>query len=219
MSRKMGYILIILGLAIVVWGIFMVFVPRNTEETNSRDFQPLVESEKRVVTKKPVVTKKNTTNDYEENKAKGDAFEKFVVKSFPRKFFTLQEWRSDKYVDGIYAVSNHFPDLEVMFDDKSKGVKDVFAIECKWRKRFYHNEIEWAQDYQIKNYKEYADRVNIPVYVVIGMSGEPEAPDEIFIIPLSGINSNTISKTELNKYKKDTNERHFIWDYENKVLR
>ena len=65
MSRKMGYILIILGLAIVVWGIFMVFVPRNTEETNSRDFQPLVESEKRVVTKKPVVTKKNTTNDYE----------------------------------------------------------------------------------------------------------------------------------------------------------
>ena len=75
----MGYILIILGLAIVVWGIFMVFVPRNTEETNSRDFQTLVESEKRVVTKKPDVTKKNTTNDYEENKAKGDAFEKFRV--------------------------------------------------------------------------------------------------------------------------------------------
>ena len=126
----MGYILIVLGLAFVVWGIFMVFVPRNTEETISRENQTFTKSEKNVV------SKKNTTYDYEENKAKGDAFEKFVVKSFSREFFTLQEWRSDKYVDGIYAVSNHFPDLEVIFDDKLKGVKDVFAIECKWRKRF-----------------------------------------------------------------------------------
>lgn len=209
----MGYILIVLGLAFVVWGIFMVFVPRNTEETISRENQTFTKSEKNVV------SKKNTTYDYEENKAKGDAFEKFVVKSFSREFFTLQEWRSDKYVDGIYAVSNHFPDLEVIFDDKLKGVKDVFAIECKWRKRFYHNEIEWAKDSQIKNYKDYADRVNIPVYVVIGIGGEPEAPNEIFIVPLASIKSSTLSKTELSKYKKDTNESLFNWDYKKKELR
>lgn len=156
---------------------------------------------------------------FDENKAKGDAFEKYVVKNFNQKYFTLQEWRSDKYVDGIYAVSNHFPDLEVIFDFKEKGVKEAFAIECKWRKSYFKNEIEWAKNYQIKNYKEYAEKLNIPVFVVIGVGGEPEKPKELFVVPLQKMKGNIITKSELANYKKDLSDERFFWDYDKNNLR
>lgn len=214
MNSKMGYILIVLGLAIVVWGIIIVRKPQKKTETIEINNEQTVKNEA-----KPTVNEKIQQDDFDENKAKGDAFEKFVVKNFDRKYFTLQEWRSDKYVDGIYAVSNHFPDLEVIFDFKAKGVKEAFAIECKWRKNYFKNGIEWAQNYQIKNYKEYAKKLNIPVFVVIGVGGEPEKPEELFIVPLSKMKSNTITKSELANYKKDISDARFFWDYEKNKLR
>jgi hypothetical protein len=207
MKNKMGYIIIALGLLFVVWGIIIVRKPLSkdvTEMNNTDEPKPKME-EKR--------------NDYDENKAKGDAFEKFVVTNFDRKYFTLQEWRSDKYVDGIYAVSNHFPDLEVIFDYKAKNVKEAFAIECKWRKNYFKNGIEWAQNYQIKNYKEYADKLNIPVFVVIGVGGEPNKPHELFIVPLPKMKSNNIEKSDLMNYKKDLSDSRFFWDYTKNELR
>ncbi len=209
----MGYILIAFGLVIVVWGIIIVRKPSKIQKVENKSEQPIKEEVK------STVNEKIQQDDYEENKAKGDAFEKFVVKNFDPKYFTLQEWRSDKYVDGIYAVSNHFPDLEVIFDFKSKGINEAFAIECKWRGYYYKNEIKWAENYQINNYKEYAEKLNIPVFVVIGVGGEPKMPEELYIVPLKEMKSNTITKSELANYKKDISDTRFFWDYEKNKLR
>lgn len=198
MNNKMGYILISIGIALLVWGIAILTKHKTTQ-------QPKHDIKKSV--------------DIDDNKAKGDAFERFVVKNFDKKYFTIQEWRSDKYVDGIYAVSNHFPDLEVIFELKSKGIREVFAIECKWRRSYYQEAIEWAKDYQLNNYKEYADRLKIPVFVLIGVGGEPEKPQELFIVPLPKLKSNTISKPELAKYKKDLAHYQFFWDSDKNELR
>ncbi|MFZ4583271.1 MAG: hypothetical protein ACOYM7_11540 [Paludibacter sp.] len=243
MKSKMGYIIIVIGLVLVVWGIAIVRKPQKGEiietikaQTVKEETKPTLEDkeqlirleakpiidEKRELTKVETESKVNEKvqqEDYDENKAKGDAFEKFVVKNFSRKYFTLQEWRSDKYVDGIYAVSNHFPDLEVIFNFKEKGVNEAFAIECKWRGYYYKNEIKWAENYQINNYKEYAEKLNIPVFVVIGVGGEPKMPEELFIVPLQEMKSNTITKSELANYKKDISDTRFFWDYEKNKLR
>ena len=213
MNNKMGYFLIVLGLILAVWGIIIVSKPQQKKAINTE--QPVKSKD----TSKSIEKENIKQDDFDENKAKGDAFEKFVVKNFNQKYFTLQEWRSDKYVDGIYAVSNHFPDLEVIFNFKEKGVKEAFAIECKWRKNYFKNEIEWAKDYQIKNYKEYADKLNIPVFVVIGVGGEPEKPNELFIVPLPKMKVNVITKSELANYKKDLSESRFFWEYEKNILR
>lgn len=203
MNHKMGYTIIIIGLVLVIAGIMVVRKPqKNATATTSQQT--------------PTTNNKPQTNH--DNKAKGAAFEKYVVQHFSRKYFSLQEWRSDKYVDGIYAVSNHFPDLEVVFDFKSKSIKQSFAIECKWRQNFYHNGIEWAKDYQVKNYQDYATKLNIPVFVVIGLGGTPDKPQEVFIVPLAKMNSSTITKTELTNYKKENPETAFFWDYEKNVL-
>lgn len=202
----MGYLLILIGLALVVWGISLVRRPNETKKTKKNPKESNHHQ-----------TKKSDFDD--ENKAKGDAFVAFVVKHFDKRYFTLQEWRGDKYVEGNYPVSSHFPDLEVKFSLNSKNVSECFAIECKWRKQYYKNCIEWAQDYQIKNYKEYSAKINIPVFVVIGLGGEPDSPNELFIIPLAKLESNTICKEEIKKYKRDTVEENFFWDFENNVLK
>jgi len=224
----MGYIIIVIGLVLVVWGIAIVSKPQKTETIVTKYVQivkaetkPILEEKREPikVAAKPTATDKTQQDDFDENKAKGDAFETFVVKNFSRKYFTLQEWRSDKYVDGIYAVSNHFPDLEVIFNFKKKGINEAFAIECKWRGYYYKNEIKWAENYQINNYKEYAEKLNIPVFVVIGVGGEPKMPEELFIVPLQEMKSNTITKSELANYKKDISDTRFFWDYEKNKLR
>jgi len=224
----MGYIIIVIGLVLVVWGIAIVSKPQKTETIVTKYVQivkaetkPILEKKREPikVAAKPTATDKTQQDDFDENKAKGDAFETFVVKNFSRKYFTLQEWRSDKYVDGIYAVSNHFPDLEVIFNFKEKGINEAFAIECKWRGYYYKNEIKWAENYQINNYKEYAEKLNIPVFVVIGVGGEPKMPEELFIVPLQEMKSNTITKSELANYKKDISDTRFFWDYEKNKLR
>lgn len=216
MKNKMGYILIVAGFILLVWGLVIVLKPQKVTIPNSNYMQPIKGETNSTENNglQPIVDNFAT---FEENKAKGDAFEKFIVKKFNRKYFTLQEWRSDKYVDGIYAVSNHFPDLEIIFEHKH--VKETFAVECKWRKSFYNNEIEWAENYQVKNYKEYAERLNIPVFVLIGIGGKPEKPHELFIVPLERMHSNIISKEELSDYRKEDDYKDFFWDFEKNELR
>lgn len=213
----MGYLIVVIGLIIVVWGI--TIVRQNKTKTGSNQ---KVKSEVETSVKKSKVetsVKKSKDENFDENKAKGDAFEGFVVKHFDKKYFTLQEWRGDKYVDGNYPVSSHFPDLEVKFHYEKQKVNENFAIECKWRKYYFENSIEWAKDYQIKNYKEYANKLKIPVFVVIGVGGEPNNPYELFIVPLEKMKANVISKDELAKYKKDLSDPYFFWDYEKNQLK
>lgn len=235
----MGYLFIVAGLVLLVSGIIMVVKPTpstvviykepNPEKhlsVKTQTASPLPEKSEVIrevkvasahteQTAKPAEAK----NETDENKAKGDAFEKFVVKKFNPQYFTLQEWRSDKYVDGTYAVSNHYPDLEVHFELKSKGIKDVFAVECKWRRNYFKDGIEWANDYQIANYKKYAAKLNIPVFVVIGVGGEPEQPEDLYIVPLNKLQSNTVSRAHLLAYKKDEAHSGLFWDSEDKMLK
>ncbi len=107
----------------------------------------------------------------------------------------------------------------MIFNFKSKNIHEAFAIECKWRKSYYKNGIEWAENYQIVNYKEYSEKLEIPVFVVIGVGGEPGKPQELFIVPLQKMNSKVISKSELEKYSKDISKPQFYWDSEKTVLR
>ncbi len=233
----MGYLFIVVGLALLVAGIIIVVKPTNStvvvyrEAEQSAPATQVIEKENENTSHQAMSIHNSTSSaettetpvaerdEMEENKAKGDAFEKFVVKKFSPKYFTLQEWRSDKYVDGTYAVSNHYPDLEVHFELRSKGIKDVFAVECKWRRNYYQGGIEWANDYQVTNYKKYAAKLNIPVFVVIGVGGEPDQPEDLFIIPLNKLEGNTISKASLFAFKKDESHPGLFWDSEGKVLK
>ena len=155
-----------------------------------------------------------------ENKIKGDDFEKWVVKKFNPAFFEITEWRSDKFVDGIYPKSSRFPDFEICFNLRSKqtNIKHCFALECKWRNDFFRNGIEWARPYQIKNYREFATSHDLTVFVILGVGGSPLKPEYVFIIPLNQINSHFLSSSFLEKYCIKESFSEFFYDHKNRNL-
>lgn len=225
----MGYLMIVAGVLIAVWGIVLVTKKEEKEATKTIVIERIVEKTKKerepigetavASAQKVVKSDEPKVEEPEDNFAKGEEFEKFVVKKFNPRYFRLEEWRSDKYVDGRYAQSNHYPDLEVTFEMKSKEIKERFAIECKWRKSFYKNGIEWAKGYQLSNYQQFAKDLHIPVWVVIGVGGLPSAPEEVYVMPLTTLTSPTVSKEELQDYRKSDLQKGFFWDYDADVLR
>ncbi|MFI5457522.1 MAG: hypothetical protein ACHRXM_18930 [Isosphaerales bacterium] len=123
-----------------------------------------------------------------DSQEKGIEFEKWVVAHLHRGFYTIKEWRGDKYVEGNYAETSSNPDLEVEFH--MREIRKPFAIECKWRHDYEQGEkpyVDWASDRQIENYRGFAKARNMPVFVVIGIGGAPNDPAEVFVVPLNSL--------------------------------
>ncbi|GAB3533079.1 hypothetical protein GCM10027443_17830 [Pontibacter brevis] len=141
--------------------------------------------------------KRSSRND---SKSKGDRFEEYIVKSLNQTYFTVKEWRGDKYVDGRYAESNMLPDLEVEYSHNS--IASRFAIECKYRTSLIDDAVEIAKPYQLDNYSKFSEEKGMPVFIALGLGGYPDNPDEEFIIPLDSINDNIIYYDELCQFRR-----------------
>jgi hypothetical protein len=188
-------------------------LPINTADSMPVNTPNSIEGD---VTATPVAT--TTTSSKETAEEKGKEFTKLIISKFDKKYFKLKEWRSDKYEDGVYPEANKYPDLE--FEFTLRETKSVFAVECKWRKNYYKNGVEWAKEYQLTNYKNFAKERSIPVFVAIGVGGTPNNPDEVFVVPLEKMKDNFLSQTELKKYEKaDFKDKNFFFDGKNETLK
>jgi hypothetical protein len=221
-----GYFLIIIGALCIAGGVALLRQqPKEAARVERSEIPPMRDKVEQPApqqhgTSSPLSEAKSRDSGTLSPKEKGDSFERYVVRNFNPNYFTLQEWRGDKYVDGVYPVSNHFPDLEIVFSLPSRNIKDTFAIECKWRSGWHRNNIEWASDFQVAHYKEYAQRVGIPVFVVIGLGGTPDAPEHVYCIPLEAMQGNTLTFEDVRPYWKKIAERTaFYWDSESRMLR
>lgn len=150
------------------------------------------------------------------NKKNGDDFEKFVVQKFDKKYFTIKEWAGDKYVKGNYAKTTSQPDLLLEFKLREKSSE--LSIECKWRKNYYKNGVEFAKKEQLERYKEFQKEKNIPVFIAIGVGGKGNSPEQLYIIPLQEITTNFLSMNELKKYEKKM-DSNFFFDSETNQLK
>lgn len=142
--------------------------------------------------------------------AKGDSFEKYVLDCFNETYFPVHEWRSDKYHNGRYPLSNHFPDL--LLELRVYNVRQLFAVECKWRSEFRNNAIQWARKDQIEHYVKYQRSKKLPVFIVIGVGGSPDKPNNLFAIPLHKIQSDQLYLTEdfLRHYTKKPSSNFYL---------
>jgi len=150
-------------------------------------------------------------------KKEADQFEQFVVNKFDKRYFTLKEWRSDKGINGRYAESNKNPDLE--FEFHLKGVKKTFAVECKWRQNYYKGGIEWSKKRQVERYNAFAADRKIPVFIVIGVGGTPDNPNEIFVVPLKAMKFAFATADYLKKFKKQDKDKNFFFHAEKGLLK
>ena len=124
---------------------------------------------------------------------KGREFEDFVLELFNLRDdngFVLKEWQGDKTLGGICPESNRHPDF--VFDYQGKG----FAIECKWREKLSPKmEKDLFPADKIAIYQQFSANRNIPVFIVLGVGGEPSNPDLLYSIPLSEVPS-VLSRTK-----------------------
>ena len=150
------------------------------------------------------------------SKKKGDDFEKYVVDRFNEKYYKLIDWRSDKIHNGKFAASNMHPDM--VFYYKSKQQKARLAVECKWRAAFLNGKIEWAKDYQLRNYKQYQKEQGIPVFVIIGIGGQASEPETLYIVPLKDIYNTILTPKQLAKYKREQEGDFYYKAREQKLL-
>lgn len=150
------------------------------------------------------------------SKKNGDDFEKYVVQKFNKKYFTIKEWAGDKYINGRYSETTLHPDILFEFNLKEKS--DSFAVECKWRKNFYKEGIEFAKPDQLERYRKFEREKKIPVFVAIGVSGLSSNPEHLYIVPLKKITSTHLPIDFLNRYEKDR-ARNFYYVPEKEELR
>jgi len=143
-------------------------------------------------------------------KKKGFDFEKYVVKKFNNKNYKLQDWAGNKYVKENYVETTQQPDL--IYEFQRGEVRAGFAMECKWRSKLCHNEIEIASYQQIKNYKAFEKKSGFPVFITLGVGGEPMAPKQLYIIPLIKIFSNKLDQSFLMEFEQ-VPSRNFYYDY------
>lgn len=106
-------------------------------------------------------------------------------------------------MEGIYAKTNQAPDLQYSYKNSF-----VFSVECKYRSQ-YSDEITIASDAQLKRYKEYAQKNREKVYVVLGIGGQPQLPESIYLLPLKEISKSKINLSYIEQFKKDTDKFWF----------
>lgn len=113
---------------------------------------------------------------------KGREFEDFVLELFNLRDdngFVLKEWQGDKTLGGICPESNRHPDF--VFDYQGKG----FAVECKWREKLPPDlSRDILPEEKVSIYQQFSVARNIPVFIVLGVGGEPSNPELLYNIPL-----------------------------------
>ena len=210
----MGHSLIVIGVVCILAGIILVQKEKKqVTETVIPTETPAPETPQTDVAETPEPAEQTLT----EAEQKGQDFETYVVHKFSKKYYTLKEWRSDKYSNGRYAEANTYPDMELTLH---LGKNDyTFAVECKWRSGFHNNgTLIWADEAQIARYRKFADEHLMPVFVILGVGGQPSYPAQIYCVPLKALKYTDVKKEYLEKFKHDMS-RDFFYEAKTEELR
>jgi len=137
------------------------------------------------------------------NLGKGRKFEDFVLTKFDRNLFSIvRKTRPCRGADDHYMESNPDPDYIFRYIPS----REKFGVEMKFRSNFGSEIIKWSYPDQMARYKQFEKEEEIPVYIIIGLGGLPESPNEIFLVPLRKIESPELSLQFLSKYRLSPEE-------------
>lgn len=158
------------------------------------------------VSNQPAKSKnKKSRFDWEKyNKKKGNDFEDFIARKFPKKHYVFLDWVSDKTtLTGLSPESNKNPDLKFKHRDSGK----ILHIECKYR----FDDNASLEDWRLKRYKRFGAVNKENVFIAFGTGGKPNNPDNLYIIPTYKIkNSEHIHEIKENYRKKNTHKNLYL---------
>jgi len=126
--------------------------------------------------------------DYFRNYHKGLLFERFIQNKFPEREYILVSATKDLHKKlRRFVESDANPDF--VFREKKTG--KVFAVECKYRSDYVTGNLGdkgvWWKKEQGERYRHYSQQNNIPVYVALGVGGNPKNPKQLGLVPIEVI--------------------------------
>lgn len=157
----------------------------------------------------------------EVNYFKGYLFEKWIIEHFREEDgHALLEWRSDKSVHGSEKEtrcpeSSKFPDL--VFQIQHNNIEMKFAVECKYRTKLTGNTIVGAR--YISSYRKYASMTNQIVFIMIGVGGKPSDPEQVYLIPLHKIETDSLTKSALEAFELFLTDKFYKFDMDSFSIR
>ena len=81
----------------------------------------------------------------------------------------------------VFPTNNSYPDFLIEEVETERHV----AIECKWRKFLNHSAMmDLFSPEQLTTYQKFSQERDLPVFIILGIGGEPCEPEDIYIIPL-----------------------------------
>ncbi len=142
---------------------------------------------------------KATYNEYTKPDSflKGEEFEEYVRKYlFPKDKYTLIHRTHDYHTNEKDFVSSS---LEPDFGFAIENSNLEFYVEVKYRENFFNGKVEWCSGNQLKRYKQISNQ--IPTLLALGMGGNSNNPDYVYLIPLKDINFTGLFPSFLEKYE------------------
>ena len=144
--------------------------------------------------------------DYFMNYRKGLLFERYVQEKFPDSNYAFVSATKDLHKKFKRFVETD-GDPDFVFRERATG--KTFAIECKYRSYWAKGSrggagIWWNKETGAR-YERYSQSKGIPVYVALGIGGNPKAPEAVSFIPLEIIQQHYyvfIPEGIIKKYQK-----------------
>lgn len=99
--------------------------------------------------------------------------------------------------------TSYYPDLQL--SRVTQGKETNIAIECKFRTGLENGFVSFAYDDQLKRYKQFEEQSKIPVIVVLGLGGTPEAPNNVYEIPLAALHQPYVGEQLLEEFEMENN--------------
>lgn len=137
---------------------------------------------------------------FKRKREKGISFEGYIENLFDKKEWRIEQSNAFRKL-GRWIESYNNPDF--VFVHKKSGKR--IAIECKYKNSFPegYEKIIWAYEDQIEYYQQFSKKQNIPVFVILGVSGRPKNPKRMFLMPLSQIKYPDVRIDHLEKFERD----------------
>ena len=199
--KKMGILVLIIGLSLTALGTFMLLnkPSDNVAVTDKSEINPQQNSSA-------------SEHDSPSPAEIGKQFEDFIVTLVNKNdLMTLKRRSDDRIVDGTMASDNMNPDL--LIELRLGNQRHPFAIECKWRKGFNSNdEVTLSYNKQLERYRQYAGREGIDVFIVAGVGGSAQQPESVYIIPLQSLTEPKCSRSFLEPFKRATADKMLYYN-------
>lgn len=194
LNNYKGPVLIFVGAILVLFG---VYLNRNIPEENRS-----IEETKEVTNSSGQI---KTESDFQSN----ESFRNFVGNKFSSRFFSINN------ID----LSNRFSltDIEVLYN--LRGQSGVFYVKTLWLRQYSENQIPIVSQEQLIQMNERSKNGGDPLFIILGIGGQPNNPRLLYIIPSEEIQTSEMSIYQVSNFKKENLTSNFYYDIDEKLLR